>query len=131
MYWSDEIRKAMKEEGGNPLNLKFGQFIVQKLEEAYPHGQYLFVLDAGCCGTYLNAQYLNAQQRRFLTSVTANQPNWLWTKYMHIGLYYTTKLELTLTDLQMHEHCWKNNDWNLAMTIFAKKDSSGKNGELL
>jgi hypothetical protein len=84
----------MKEPRGNLENLKFGQFIVQKIEQVYPPGQYLFALDAGCCGTFYNAQYLSSRHRRFLVSVPATQPTWLWTKFMHKGLIIEKKTQL-------------------------------------
>jgi hypothetical protein len=83
MYWSDDIRKMCKDPNQNSEKLKFGEFIVKKIEEDYPEGRYLFVIDAGCCGTYNNAQYLDSKERNFLVSVTANQPSWLWAKCLH------------------------------------------------
>jgi thiamine pyrophosphate-dependent acetolactate synthase large subunit-like protein len=85
MHWQDKMKEERKKE--NPLNLKIGQYIVRKIAREIPIGQYLFCIDAGFCGSFVNAQWLAKEHRRFIVSVSANQPKWLFGSFLHNGKF--------------------------------------------
>ena len=84
MVWVADIQKQ-RDSDANPENLLLGKLIVRTLESSMLDGQYLFVIDARCCGTFNNAQYLHSKGRQFLISVVKNQPSWLFSKFLHQG----------------------------------------------
>jgi hypothetical protein len=126
--WLVDARKIRDTSELNPQNLLLGQVIVRQLEMHVPLGQYQFIIDAGYCGTFDNTQYLHSKQRRFLISVSKDQPSWLFSSFLHKG---NIILLNNIIDLVMHANNWNCNDWNLGISIYTKKDSTSKPGNII
>lgn len=101
MFWDSEIKDV-------PSSDLKSEYILKKMDQYIPQGDYIFIIDAGILGRYSNALYLHGKNRKFVISCPANNPSKLFAKKLH-------------KNIEKHETHTLYNDRMCALSYYAKK----------